>query len=263
MYAELHCKTNFSFLEGASHPDELVRRAAELGYRALAITDRNSLAGVVRAHGAAKDEGLKLIVGAEITPDDAPPAVLWAVDRPSYGRLSRLITLGRRRASKGECQLRFEDIAEHSAGLLAAISVTPQGLGTSVPSGPLSSRFRYRDLFGNRCSLLAELHYGPDDRGRLQQLLDVSRRTGIPLVAAGDVHYHVRERAALHDVLTAVRHNCTVAQVTGRLFANAERHFQSPEEMAALFADAPHALRRAIEIAERCTFFLQRLSKWA
>ena len=105
MYAELHAKTNFSFLEGASHPDELVRRAAELGYRALAVTDRNSLAGVVRAHGAAKDAGLKLIVGAEITPDDAPPVVLWATDRAAYGRLARLITQGRRRAEKGECRL--------------------------------------------------------------------------------------------------------------------------------------------------------------
>jgi error-prone DNA polymerase len=121
MYAELHCKTNFSFLEGASHPDELVCRAAELGYRALAITDRNSLAGVVRAHGAAKDQGLKLIVGAEITPDDAPPVVLWATDRASYGRLSRLLTLGRRRAPKGECRLRFADLAEHCEGLLAGV----------------------------------------------------------------------------------------------------------------------------------------------
>ena len=98
-YAELHCKTNFSFLEGASHSAELVERAAELGYSALAITDRNSLAGIVRAHGAAKDIGFKLLIGAEITPTDAPPVVLWATDRRSYGRLSRLITVGRRRAT--------------------------------------------------------------------------------------------------------------------------------------------------------------------
>ena len=99
-YAELHCKTNFSFLEGASHPDELVARAAELGYAALAITDRNSLAGVVRAHGAAKPLGLKLLIGAEITPLDAPPVALWATDRAAYGRLSRLITLGRRSSQR-------------------------------------------------------------------------------------------------------------------------------------------------------------------
>ncbi|MDH3718648.1 MAG: PHP domain-containing protein, partial [Planctomycetota bacterium] len=111
MYAELHCKTNFSFLEGASHPEELVQRAAELGYAALAVTDRNSLAGVVRAHGAAKDVGLKLLIGAEITPVDAPPVVLLATDRAAYGRLARLITRGRRNAPKGECHLTFDDVA--------------------------------------------------------------------------------------------------------------------------------------------------------
>src|SRR6187549_1754288 len=111
-YAELHCRTNFSFLEGASHPDELVNEAARLGYAALAITDRNSLAGVVRAHVAAKGVGLKLLIGAEVTPDDAPPVVLLATDRAAYGELCRLLTTGRRRAPKGECQLSFEDVAQ-------------------------------------------------------------------------------------------------------------------------------------------------------
>src|SRR2546428_12686314 len=120
-YAELHCKTNFSFLEGASHPDELVVRGKELGYAALAVTDRESLAGVVRAHTAAKEAGLKLIIGAEVYPVDAAPAVLWATDRQSYGRLSRLLTVGRRRAEKGRCQLTFADIAEHAEGLVAGV----------------------------------------------------------------------------------------------------------------------------------------------
>src|SRR6476659_1225330 len=120
-YAELHCKTNFSFLEGASHPDELVRQAAELGYRALAVTDRSSLAGVVRAHIAAKEVGLPLVIGAEITPTDAPPVVLWATNRASYGRLCRLITRGRRNAPKGECALGLQDIAEFAEGLIAGV----------------------------------------------------------------------------------------------------------------------------------------------
>src|SRR5947207_7348017 len=111
-YAEVHCKTNFSFLEGASHPDELVCRAAELGYEALAITDRHSLAGVVRAHEAAKEVGIKLLIGAEIWPSDAPPVVLWATDRPSYARLSQLITCGCRRTEKGQCELTFADVAD-------------------------------------------------------------------------------------------------------------------------------------------------------
>src|SRR5687767_208319 len=118
-YAELHCRTNFSFLEGASHADELAKRAAELGYAALAVTDCNSLAGVVRAHGAAKELGLKLLVGAELTPDDAARVVVWATDRAAYGRLTRLLTVGRRRAAKGQCELTLEDIAAHSEGLLA------------------------------------------------------------------------------------------------------------------------------------------------
>src|SRR5438132_141851 len=121
LYAELHCKTNFSFLEGASHPDELVLRAAELGYAALAITDRNSLAGVVRAHIAARQLGLKLIVGAEIDLVDAPGVVVWATDRVSYGRLARLITCGHRRAPKGEFRLTFDDLAAHADGLLAGV----------------------------------------------------------------------------------------------------------------------------------------------
>src|ERR1051325_3086693 len=120
-YAELHSKTNFSFLEGASHPGELVQQAAELGYRALAVTDRNSLAGVVRAHMAAKDVGLPLVIGAEITPTDAPPVVLWATNRASYGRLCRLITRGRRQAPKGECAIVLDDVAEFSEGLIAGI----------------------------------------------------------------------------------------------------------------------------------------------
>ncbi len=121
VYAELHCKTNYSFLEGASHADELVATAKERGYAAIAVTDRDSLAGVVRAHVAAKEHGLKLIVGAEMHPRDALPVVLWATDRQAYGRLCRLITLGRRRAEKGECETTVQDIAAHAEGLIAGV----------------------------------------------------------------------------------------------------------------------------------------------
>jgi hypothetical protein len=123
-YAELHCYTNFSFLHGASHPDELAQRAAELGYAALAITDRHSLAGVVRAHVAAKDVGLKLLIGAEITPLDGPPLVLLATDRPAYGRLADLLSRGKMRAPKGECHLTVTDIAEFAPGLLACVPLS-------------------------------------------------------------------------------------------------------------------------------------------
>ncbi len=275
-YAELHAKTNFSFLEGASHPDELVRRAAELGYAALAITDRNSLAGVVRAHGAAKDLGLKLVIGAEITPHDAPPVVLWAADRASYGRLARLITRGRRRAEKGACRLSFDDVAEHAEGLIAGVGDGKLEIGNGeLPiadrqddahmedPGPNfqspSPNFQfsipaYREVFGDRCYLLAELSRGPDDRAELERLADRARQARVPLVAAGDVHYHAAERKALHDVLVAVRHNTTVSEARRHLFANAERHLKAPDEIAAAFADAPDAVRRTVEIADRCAF---------
>ena len=138
MFSELHCKTNFSFLSGASHADELVTRAIELGYHALAITDENTLAGVVKAFGAARKTDLKLIIGAEVILEDAPPLVLWASDRKAYGRLSRLLTVGRKRAAKGECRLRFDDVAELSDGLLAG--AIPFLKGDRVRAGSLSSR---------------------------------------------------------------------------------------------------------------------------
>src|SRR5438552_19023674 len=137
-YAELRCRTNFSFLTGASHADELVARAAELEYAALAVTDVNSLAGVVRAHVAAKAKGVKLLIGAEITPDDAPAVLLYAPDIQAYGRLSRLITHGRRSAVKGECLLHFDDVAAHAEGLLAA--VIPASAGESGEPGCVSPR---------------------------------------------------------------------------------------------------------------------------
>ncbi len=253
-YAEIYAKSNFSFLEAASHPEELVRRAAELEYRAIAITDRNSLAGVVRAHTAAKETGIKLLVGAEIVLEDAPTAVLLPTDRPAYGRLCRLITEGRRRTEKGQCLLRFEDLASHAEGLLACV----------IPQPSITPRFRlnladYRNLFRDRCYLAASLHHGPDDERRLAELADIARKERVPLVATGAVCYHVAGRQPLQDVLTAIRHHGTVAEVTEHLFANAERYLKSPEQLRILFADAPGALRRTLEIADRIRFSLDQL----
>jgi error-prone DNA polymerase len=254
-YAELHCKTNFSFLEGASHPDELVQRAAELRYRALAITDLNSVAGVVRAHVAAKEVGLKLLIGAEITPIDASPVVLLATDRSAYGRLSQLITRGRRQAEKGTCRLTFADIAEFADGLLACIGL-PE---VSVEETAADSLPRYREAFGEQCYLLAELFCGADDRLRLQTLMRVARQHRLPLVAANDVHYHDPSRQPLQDVLTAVRHGTTVTELGHRRFPNAERHLKSPAAMRRLFAECPEAVSRTVELADRCAFSLDEL----
>jgi error-prone DNA polymerase len=199
-YAELHCKTNFSFLEGASHADELTQRAAELGYSALAVTDRDSLAGVVRAHTAAKELGLKLLIGAEVHPIDALPVVLWATGRKSYGRLSRLLTVGRRRAEKGQCRLTLEDIAGHAEGLVAGvIGWSPSGklltqrrrdaeevnpsvlslrasapLRENIPARNATEGVPYSDIFPRRCYLLAELFRGPDDAAELERLIGLS-----------------------------------------------------------------------------------------
>ncbi len=253
-YAELHCRTNFSFLRGASHPEELVARAAELGYEALAVTDRNSLAGVVRMHRAAREHNLKLIIGAEITPVDAPPIALYAPTRTAYGRLCRLITEGRRRARKGECLLRFEDIAELDREWIGIVFPVP---GRRCDFESVSGA--YRDVFGERLYLGAETGYGADDARRLAGLAEFSRRTGVPLVAANDVHYHVPERRFLQDVLTCIRKHCTLETAGARLFANAERHLKAPREMARLFAAYPRAIRHTVEIARRCAFRLDEL----
>jgi error-prone DNA polymerase len=256
-YAELHCRTNFSFLEGASHPDELVAAAAALGHTALGITDRASLAGVVRAHVAAKEAGVKLVIGAQIEPSDASPILLWASDRAAYGRLSQLITLGRREAPKGECHLTLDDVARFADGLLAGVLLrpTPQVPGL-VREADLNA---YREIFADRCYAIAELLGEQNDRDRLQQMRQLSRRAKVPLAAANDVHYHVRRRRPLHDVLTAIRLGCTVAELGSRRFPNAERHLKPPAAMLELFREAPEAIERTVEIAARCTFSLDEL----
>jgi error-prone DNA polymerase len=255
-YAELRCKTNFSFLCGASHPDELVVRAAELGLAALAVTDQNSLAGIVRAHVAARKAGLKLLIGAEITPADAPPVLLYAPDLWAYGRLARLITCGRRRAPKGECHLTFADVAEHAQGILAAV-VPPAGADPARDDPqPLA---RYRDIFADRGYLAAALHHGTNDDAELARLTRLARAARLPLVATNDVHYHDPGRRPLQEVLTAIRHGVTVAELGARRFPNGERHLKAPAAMRALFAGYPRALAHGLELAERCRFSLEEL----
>jgi error-prone DNA polymerase len=252
-YAELRCRTNFSFLRGASHADELVGRAATLGYTALAVTDRNSLAGVVRAHVAAKEAGLPLVVGAELKLVDSPTVIVWATDRASYGRLCRLLTVGLRRAEKGACELRLADLAEHGAGLLA-------GVALEEPDADSSALGAIRDLFGDRGYLLADAHRGGDDRARLAAFAELSRRSGLPMVASGDVHYHAPERRFLHDVLTAIRRGETIEAADGaELLPNGERSLRRRQDLARLFRDWPDALARTVEVAGRCGFSLDEL----
>ncbi|WP_432719447.1 error-prone DNA polymerase [Jeongeupia wiesaeckerbachi] len=248
-YAELHCLSNFSFQRGASHAEELVERARDLGYTALAITDECSLAGIVRAHRAAKDSGLQLIVGAEFTLDDGLRLVLLAPDKPAYGDLAELITRGRRNAGKGQYRLSRADIADFASRLLAL------WLPPSEPD-PADGLW-LGGHFPARSWIAAELLAGPDDRGRLLQLQWLAEASGLRCVAAGDVHMHARARKPLQDVLTAIRLGKPVAQCGMALQPNAERHLRHRARLAQVYPAA--WLAESVAIAARCHFVLTEL----
>jgi error-prone DNA polymerase len=249
-YAELHCLTNFTFLRGASRPEELAERAHALGYAALAITDECSLAGVVRAHVAAKELGLKLVVGTEVQLADGPKIVLLACNRSGYGSLSELITRGRRSAAKGSYRLVCADL---DGGLAECIALlVPRG----TPCDPDHARW-VAERFPGRAWIAAELLCGPDDRAQLDALRALARSAGLPLVAAGDVHMHLRSRRRLQDVLTAVRLGKPVAACGRALHPNGERHLRLRLRLAQLY---PHELlAETLRVAERCVFSLDEL----
>ena len=260
-YAELDVTSNFSFLRGASHPDELVYRAAELGHVAIAVTDINSVAGIVRAHQAAKESKIKLCVGARLRFVDAPDVLVWVENRGGYAGLCRLLTAGKRRAEKGSCTLYLEDLLGASNGLLAALvpqRIDPQDADAGVQGVEAAAR-KLKDAFGRRVSIAVSRLYGPGDVIRLREAEAVGRALGIRLLATNQVHYHDAHRHTLQDVLTCVRHGCTIHEAGFRLFPNGERFIKSPEEMHRLFYDLPAALRRTVEIAEQCTFSLNEL----
>jgi error-prone DNA polymerase len=245
-YAELHCLSNFSFLRGASHPGELVERAAALGYSALALTDECSVAGMVRAHVAARDLKFKLIVGTEVSIDGSK-LVLLAPDRAAYGAIAALITTGRRRAKKGAYSLEWKDLqALPDSGVLAVLVSEDERIAV-----------RAKELFGKNGWLAAELHAGPNDASRMQGLRDLSRRSGLRLVAAGDVHMHVRSRRRLQDVLTATRVGKPVAECGQALFPNAERHLRLRVRLAQIYP--PELLEETVAIADRCNFQMDTL----
>ena len=247
-YAELHCLSNFSFLRGASHPGELVERAKALGYRALALTDECSLAGAVRAHQAARECGLPLIVGTEISLQDKTKLVLLATGRTSYGAISSLVTTGRRRSKKGAYSLARSDVeALAGKGVLALW----------VPGEDVAAGAWVKEVFGREAWIAAELHCGPNDAQKLKSLGEVARRFSLPLVAAGDVHMHVRSRRRLQDVLTAIRLGKPVAECGQALYPNAERSLRLRVRLARIYPEA--LLRETLVIAERCDFSLDTL----
>ena len=273
-YAELQVTTNFSFLRGGSHPQELVAQAKALGLAAIAVTDRNTLAGVVRAHVAARDLGLRLVVGARLDLEDAASLIALPTDRAAYGRLSRLISLGQMRSEKSECSLRLGDVATHAEGMIF-VALPPDEWDwreTSAAShreaGPAPHAALFattlcllREALGSGADLyLAASHaYRGDDRARIAALAALARRHAMPLVATGDVLYHAPHRRPLHDVLTAVRLSTTVMAAGLALAPNAERHLKSPSEMARLFKGHEDALARTLEITQACRFSLDEL----
>jgi error-prone DNA polymerase len=329
-YAELQATSNFSFLRGASHPHELVQAAAEQGLAAIALTDRNSLAGVVRAHQAARQLGIRFVLGVRldlrekvaspapreasepraaerggsdraarppargllrapapfVAPaptlvadgDDRDPATPWPsarrakgqdpdgdiflsllaypTDRAAYGRLTRLLTLGKRRAPKGECHLTLADLLDHCQGLIV-IALPPEA--AALPAWFEDALRRLAEALPDAAYLAACHRCRGDDDRRLARLAALAARCATPLVAVNDVHYHHPSRRPLQDVLTCIRTRCTIDEAGGRLAANAERHLKGPAAMARLFAAYPEALARSVAIAERCRFSLEEL----
>jgi error-prone DNA polymerase len=259
-YAELHALSNFSFLRGASHPAELVQQACALGYRALALTDECSLAGVVRAHEALQSlsaperERFGLIIGAQFRIPCGLTLVLLAPSQRAYAQICQLITLARRRSPKGEYRLTRADFESSLSECLAL---------WTLPAEPdtLSARLRdarwLREYFPARSWLAVELHRSAHDAQCLALARTLSASADLPLVAAGDVHMHVRERRVLQDVLTAIRHGCSIDTAGWRLFPNGERHLRSLAELRELYPAA--LLQESGLIAERCRFSLAQL----
>ena len=255
-YAELAVTTNFSFLRGASHPEELVAQAKGLGLTAIGIADRNTLAGVVRAHLAARDYEMRLLVGARLITTDGFDLIAYPQDRDAYGRLSRLLSEGKLRAEKGACHITLEDVLAHAEGMVF-IAMPPLS-----PDETYRLRLEWlRTQWGDRLYLGARYGFQGQNRERIARLADLGFKAGgVPIVAVNDVLYHAAERRPLQDVVTCIREHCTVDEAGFRLEANAERHLKPAEEMARLFKGFEPALRRTQEIADRCPFSLDELA---
>jgi error-prone DNA polymerase len=254
-YAELQVLTNFSFLEGASHPGELVRRAKELGLYAIGIADRNSLAGVVRAHRAAKKEHMRLVVGARLDLVDGPSMLCYPTDRAAYGRLSSLLTLGQGRADKGKCRLFLADLFAHAEGQI--LIIIP---GKNTPHHQLSNDLKKikQHIDNNIYLSIRYLYYG-DDAARILALSQLGDFYHIPLVVTGDILMHDAARKPMSDVLACIGEGVTLERAGFRLEANGERHLKAPQEMTRLFRGYAAAMHNSVDIADKCRFSLEEL----
>lgn len=257
-FVELVAASNFSFLEGASHPQEIVLRAKELGLRGIGLADRNSLAGVVRAHTAAKDAGISFVAGARLVTDCGFEVVAYPKDRAAYGRLTRLLTQGNRRAKKGSCFFSFQELLAAQAGQIF-ILLPPRSDASRLDDQFTAKAQQLAHKAQGRTYLAARSHYRGEETLLLETLARFAETIGAPLVATNDVLYHVSERRALADVMTCIREKCPITDAGFRLEANGERHLKSGSDMAYLFARYPEAVSRSTRILSEISFSLDML----
>jgi error-prone DNA polymerase len=256
-YVPLWCKSNFSFLEGASHPDELVEMAAFAGLPAIAVTDRDGMYGIVHAHRQALEAGVRLIVGSQLSIDDGSELVLLAADRSGYANLCGLITRGRLRSDKGTSRVSWPEVYEHAAGLLALWGGERGLIAAAVE--PLHVAGALKDAFGDRLYAMVARHRRAEEAEQEARLRARARRLGLATVAAHEVLYHTPARRPLHDVLTCIRHTTKLSAVGRLTRSNAEHAMKSAHAFVELFNDDYDSVMRTHEIAARCTFSLAEL----
>ena len=252
-YVELGVTSPFSFLRGASDANELVPSALLLGYDSIGIADRNTLAGVVRMHAACTAVGMRPLIGCRLDLTDAPSLLAYPIDREGYGRLSRLLSLGKMRASKGECELSLNDVASHAEGI-AFIAWPEDDLDAFEAELP-----RLCDSLPSLRWVAASWLYRGDDSARIERLDRLVKKHGCTIIATNDVHYHAPEKRPLQDVVTCIREKVTIATAGYLLNPNAERHLKSPQEIARLFERWPHAISATREFADLLHFNLEEL----
>ena len=258
LYAPLYCKSHYSFLEGASHPEELLERAAELGIQSLAITDRDGVYGAVRAHVKARELGLHLVIGARMSVADGSSILLLAADGAGYAHLCRLISAGRLRSPKGQSVVQWREVCEHAGGLVALWG-GEDSLLVREPDPAFVAR-DLRDAFGDRLYAMVTRHRRAEEARQEQRLRERARRYGIPTAAASEVLYHQPSRRQLQDVLTCIRHGVPLAGAGRVIKPNAEHDLKSPAAFEALFRDDPDSVARTLEATGRCSFSLDEIS---
>ena len=257
-YVPLWCKSNYSFLEGASHPEELVEACRRNGLPAMALTDRNGVYGIVRAHVQAQQAGIHLIAGSQIGLQDGSEILLLARNRKGYGNLCRLLTDGHLRSSKGTCTPGLEDVCRRNPGLIA-LWTGRAGPEAPAEGGPEPVLEQLKTAFGDRLYILLARHRRAEEVLREIRLRELADRFGLPTAAAVEVLYHTPERRRLQDVLTCIREGVTLSTAGRNIRPNDQHALKRPDDLARLFMDDPESVMRTREIADRCSFSLQEL----